>query len=170
MVRRPGDLCCSPKERDLAQMHQFTLKKTADIQQRIDAITLHFDKVEAKVTHADTFRQRNMNYALAIFAGLTALRVNLDTPASEYVVSVMLLAFSIIFCVWDRRWHRMKHGWDSTNKICYDRLVDLTNDPNQDLTFPRYNSLAEKDAEWTSWQPVVFYLLVAGSVLSFCIH
>jgi hypothetical protein len=151
-------------------MQQITLAKSADPQRRIDAIQLLVRKAEDKVIHADTFRQRNMNYALVVFAGLIGLRSNVHDATNQVVISTTLLVLSIVFCVWDRRWHRVKHGWDSTGKACYNCIVQLTNDPNQDVSFPAYDSKAEQGAEWRSWQPVVFYLLVAASVGSFFIH
>jgi len=153
-------------------MNKISLLKSACIKQRIDTIKILLNKAEMKVTHADTFRQRNMNYALVIFAGLIAMRVKLTDPNDQTLkiaISITLLILSLIFCVWDRRWHKIKHGWDNTAKICYRRIVDLTNNPDQDITFSRYNVKIAKSAEWDSLQPIVFYTLVIGSIASFFI-
>ncbi|MFO0945647.1 MAG: hypothetical protein U1D30_06845 [Planctomycetota bacterium] len=150
-----------------SEMTRFTLKKDADIGRRLDALKLVFDACVSKVMHCDKFRQQNMNYALALFAGLMAFRTKLDAP---WVISLTLFVLMIIFCVWDRRWHRTKHGWDSAANKCYTALVELTNNPDQDVTYCRYDTAAEADAEWTSWQPIVFYLLVAASAASFFVH
>jgi hypothetical protein len=64
----------------------------------------------------------------------------------------------------------IKHGWDSTSKICYEKLAALANDPDQDVVFPRFDIAGEQTAELGSWQPIVFYLLVLGSIASFIIH
>lgn len=153
----------------MKETKEIKLTKVADLEKRIQILTLLFNKAEAKVTHADTFRQRNMNYALAVFAGLIAIRLKLQGIGAQYILSVTLLILSGIFCIWDRKWHKTKHGWDSTSRNCYEKLVTLVNNPDQDVLFLRYDSAGEHTTEWTSWQPIVFYFLVLGSIASFFI-
>ena len=82
----------------------ITLKPTANLDKRVEVLTLLFEKAESKVTHADTYRQRNMNYSLVIFAGLIALGVKLSEYTAQSIVSATLLILMVIFCLWDRRW------------------------------------------------------------------
>ena len=149
-------------------MTEITLKASStNINQRIDLLTLLHDRAVEKVNHSDTFRQRNMNYALAIFAALVAVGVRLDGWLSHAIVSGTLFSLMVIFCVWDRRWHKTKHGWDHSSYEFYKKLRDIINDPNQDVSYQLYYVEGEPKAEWFSLQPIVFYFLIAASVVSF---
>ena len=148
-------------------MKEITLYGSSDPGRRIDLLTLLYNKAEAKVTHADTFRQRNMNYALVIFAGLIALGGKVEGTLPQIVVSITLFVLMLIFCVWDRRWHRTKHGWEYSGKLIYQKLSEVINDSAGDVTFPLYDKKGEETAEWFSLQPVVFYFLIAASLVSF---
>jgi hypothetical protein len=148
-------------------MSEITLSKSADKSVRIQVLTMLYEKAEGKVFHADTFRQRNMNYALAIFAGLIAAELKLGNQVPHYILSATLTILMTIFTVWDRRWHKTKHGWDATSRACYRNLAKLTNNSEQDVTFATYEAKGEGTAELGSWQPIVFYFLVVASVASF---
>lgn len=137
-------------------------------EQRIEILTLLFEKAESKITHADMYRQRNMNYSLIIFAGLITLGVKLPQQyLAQCILSTTLLILMLIFCIWDRRWHKIKHGWQSTSKEAYYNICELTNNPDKEIIMPLYKFESEKNAEYFSWQPIVFYFLVVGSALSF---
>jgi hypothetical protein len=143
------------------------LVKTADLKQRIDILTMLHEKAESRVLHSDTFRQRNMNYALVIFAGLVAAEIKLEKELPHYIISTILTTLMVIFAVWDRRWHRTKHGWEATSKSSYENLLKLVNDNNQNIEYETYEVAEEKTAEKTSWQPIVFYFLVGASISSY---
>jgi hypothetical protein len=144
------------------------LKSSKDPEKRIEILTLLFEKAESKVTHADMYRQRNMNYSLVIFAGLVALGIKLPQQyLAQCFVSATLLILMLIFCIWDRRWHRIKHGWQGTAKEAYCNICELSNNPEQEIVIPLYKADSERKAEYFSWQPIVFYFLVVGSALSF---
>ena len=149
------------------EVQKITLSKSADKSLRIQVITILHEKSEGKVFHADTFRQRNMNYALVIFAGLIAAEIKLGNEIPHYILSSTLTILMVIFAIWDRRWHMIKHGWDATAAAAYDNLAKLANNPEQDLTFFTFEKKGEKTAEWNSWQPIVFYFLVVASGASF---
>jgi len=144
-----------------------TLHKSANLAKRIEVLTLLFQKAETKVNHADMYRQRNMNYSLVIFAGLIGLGVNLPQYPAKAMISSTLLILMLIFCVWDRRWHRIKHGWQGTARDTYIKICEMTNNPEKDMTVILYKSKSEEKAEFFSWQPIVFYFLVIGAALSF---
>ena len=148
--------------------NSVTLKSSPNSEKRIETLTLLFEKAESKVTHADMYRQRNMNYSLIIFAGLIALGIKLPQQyLAQSIVSATLLILMLIFCIWDRRWHKIKHGWQSTAKEAYCNICELTNNPEQEIIMPLYKSKSERKAEYYSWQPIVFYFLVVCSALSF---
>jgi hypothetical protein len=150
-------------------MKTMILNKSASYESRIETLVLLYKKAEEKVTHADTFRQRNMNYALIIFAGFVAAGIKTSGTLAPYLLSSTLTIIMIIFSVWDRRWHRTKHGWDGTSLECYSKIIELTNNPNNDITFQTYYEEKEETAEWLSWQPIIFYFLVLASIGSFFI-
>jgi hypothetical protein len=146
---------------------QVVFRAAADASLRIQILTLLRDKAEEKVFHSDEFRQRNMNYALAIFAGIMAVEMKLGSELPHFVLSTILTSLMVIFTIWDRRWHKTKHGWDATSKATYKQIVCLSNDPNQEITVSTYVAEGERTTEWTSLQPIVFYFLVVASISSF---
>ena len=142
---------------------EITLKHSSDIKQRIDALKILLDKAESKVLHADKFRQNNMNYAVLIFSGLFAAA--LHWPGSSTILLIGQILTMLLFTAWDRKWHVTKHGWDNISKICYQNIINLTNEPNQDINFSRYNEEEANKAEWDSWQPLFYYFLLLGSLV-----
>ena len=107
--------------KDPIQIH-FT--KSANLQGRIDALRILYEKAESKVLHADQYRQKNLNYALLIFAGLFAIAVNAHTKPFSTIILIALTILMIIFTIWDRRWHRTKHGWDHVSDECYRNIIN----------------------------------------------
>ena len=150
-------------------MIEITLKGTSNPGQRIDLLTLLHSKAEEKVNHSDMFRQRNMNYALVIFAAFTTVGIKLDSHLSQALASLTLFTLIVIFCIWDRRWHKTKHGWEYSSQVFYEKMRDIINDPSQDVSYKLYYKEGEQTAEWFSLQPIVFYFLLAASVASFFI-
>jgi hypothetical protein len=67
----------------------------------------------------------------------------------------------LIFCLLDRRLHKMSHGWQGTGKRIALALAEAINDPSKDVSFPRYHSPAERTAQCSacnrrsrpSWRP-----------------
>jgi hypothetical protein len=146
---------------------KITLVKTISLDRRIDTLKLLYQKAEEKVFHADTFRQRNLNFALVIFAGLIAAGVKKESIIAPYLLSSVLTIIMFIFTFWDRKWHRTKHGWEGTSKICYSKIVDLINNPKINVDLDSYDEDAENNAEFFSWQPIVFYFLFLASLASY---
>jgi hypothetical protein len=110
-----------------------------------------------------------MNYALLIFAGLFGVGVGLDNMVYKLAISTAIVLLMCIFCLWDRRLHKISHGWQSSNKTYCEMSAEVINKPTKDISFPRYSTDNEKNAEWFSFQPVVFYALVLGGLLLFLI-
>jgi len=124
-------------------------------------------RAEDRVLHSDTFRQRNINFALVIFAGFIALGSRVHGQAAHLLTSGTLLALMTIFALWDRRWHKTKHGWQQTRNVLTSKVVKLANHPKKDVQFQLYCPDAEKTAEPFSFQPMIFYFLVLASLVSF---
>ncbi|KAF0145312.1 MAG: hypothetical protein FD156_1143 [Nitrospirae bacterium] len=143
------------------------LKGSADLGRRIELLAALYTKAEEKVNHSDMFRQRNMNYSMVIFGALMTVGIKLDDLLSRAIVSGTLFALTVIFCFWDRRWHKTKHGWDYSSSIYYKKMEEMVNEPNNDITYKLYYVEGERSAEWFSFQPVVFYFLIIASLTSF---
>lgn len=150
-------------------MTEYILHDKAKPKSKREVLVLKYHEAKAKVTHADTFRQRNMNYALIIFAGVYSLGFKYSESNNSIILSILLTTLMIIFCAWDRRWHKHKHGWSACAKNCYDNLVDLTNNESQEIKYLNFISgkKGSDSAEWTSFQPIVFYFLIVGAAASF---
>jgi len=148
-------------------MNEITLKSSSDISQRVELLTILYNKAGDNVHHSDTFRQRNMNYSLVIFGALMALGIKLEDLLSRSTVSGTLLTLMVIFCLWDRRWHKIKHGWDYSSRIFYKKMEEVVNEPSKDVTFKVYYIEGERFAERFSFQPIVFYFLIIASLTSF---
>ena len=150
-------------------MTEITLLGSSDIEHRINILSILFKQAEEKINHIDESRQRNMNYALVIFAGLFGLGIGLDNLAYQLYISTTILVVMLIFCFWDRRLHKISHGWQSTSRAFCSIIASVINCPDQDISFLHYQSDGEKSAEWKSFQPMIFYTLVLGGLISFFI-
>jgi hypothetical protein len=148
-------------------LKKFTLKGTSDLNQRIELLRILYNKAEEKVNHSDMFRQRNMNYSLVIFGALMTVGIKLNDLLSCAIVSGTLFVLTVIFCFWDRRWHKTKHGWDYSSRIWYKKMEEMVNAPTNDITYKRYYKEGEQSAELFSFQPIVFYFLIIASLTSF---
>ena len=140
-----------------------------NIDDRINLLRNLFDKAEIRILHSDSFRQRNMNFAMAIFAGLFAVGLKTEGLFIHISLSITLFLLMLSFTIWDRRWHKTKHGWQESRNVFRTKLVELVNQPDMDISFFPYYKEAEKKAELDSWQPLLFYGLTVGAAISFII-
>ena len=149
---------------------RILLKQEACLQDRLEVLKMLREKSEAKVLHADAFRQRNMQFALIAFPTLFGLGFTINSIFLKIMSSFILSLVLIFFTMWDRHWHKMKHGWDHTAEHAYLIFVELTNNPNQDFELEEYDTTYENTAELFSWQPKFFYLLTGISIISLAIN
>ena len=149
----PADLC---------------LSRSASVEKRIEVLKILQAKAESKVLNADKYRQTNLNYALIFFTGLFAISLKIDSKVFSIVFSSFQVVIMFVFMLWDRRWHETKHGWDKTSKKCYENIVKLINNKGQTIKFKAYEWELARDeqAEWDSYQPLFFYALILGSIIS----
>ena len=148
-------------------MRDITLLGSSDVEHRIDMLSLLFNQAQEKINHIDESRQRNMNYALVIFVGLVGLGIGLDNRVYQLFISAIISIVMFVFCLWDRRLHKISHGWQSSSFTFCRKIGEVINSPDQDITFPRYRADAEKRAECFSFRPMIFYALVLGGFISF---
>lgn len=138
-----------------------------NINQRITFLATLSNDAEKRVLHLGELRQKNLYYALIIFAGL--FTVSLSSPIKLYplLASLTLFMIMLVFCFLDRRWHKIGHGWRKTRNITVSALTEVLNDPTKTVTVPRYAKDGERNAEKFSLLPMIFYLLVVGSLFHF---
>lgn len=120
-----------------------------------------------KVNHLDSLRQRNMSIALVIFAVLSGFGTKSLGVLPSLFTALGLTILMGTFCLLDRRLHRMSHGWRDTGHGVLTALGQATNRPADIVEFSRYIGEAEDKAELWSLQPVLYYLLIVISGLSF---
>ena len=142
---------------------------SSDINHRIEFLTNLYNKAGEIMLHLDKLRQRNMNYALLIFGGLFGLGIKIDGLTSKVTLSSLITIIMIIFTLWDRQIHRYRHGWESTRSTFYRKIGEIINDHAIDLEIEQYRVSGEKKAEWISIQPIIFYFLILGGILSLAI-
>lgn len=120
---------------------------------------------EQKMTHISELRQRNLNYALVIFAALFTLTMKFPAELYSAFVAAVLLGIMIVFCMLDLRLHKFIHGWGRTKTEFMERVSDIINDPEADVTYQRYWPDGERTAELFALQPTIFYFLVFGGLV-----
>ena len=104
-------------------MLEYPLNGPRD-EQNIDAratfLTAWLNRLAQKGDHISELRQKNLNYALIIFAALFTVSMKFPMPSAKpysVCISLALLGIMIVFCVLDRRYHRYIHGWGETEKV-----------------------------------------------------
>lgn len=138
-----------------------------DNHQRVTVFPSLLDCAVKMLMHIDGLRQRNIAIALGIFAGLFGFGLKFAGTINAFYASLALTLLMGIFAVLDRRLHMFVHGWRQTRRQFIDCLAQAINDKSQAVSFARYRRDGERRAEWLSLQPVTYYLLVVGGVLSF---
>jgi len=136
---------------------------------RVTAVVTLIESAKAWTQHIDGLRQRNITIALAVFAGLFGFgRGHLGT-GKAVVTSVALAGLMLAFTLIDRKLHKLTHGWRESWWKLGDSLAEVVNGSGDAVKAPKYCVEAEKNAEWWSLQPVVYYCLVVGGGLSFLV-
>jgi len=134
--------------------------------ERVSVLLSLIEVAAAKEQHIDGLRQRNITIALAIFAGLFGFGLRSPGATNGYVLSGALALLMLVFAVLDRQLHMRSHGWRHTRWELTECAAQVINNPDQVVEFARYRKTGEKEAEWDSLQPVAYYLLVMGGLLS----
>lgn len=137
-------------------------EETENIKHRISFLTKELNGAEKKEIYIGELRQKNMNYALVVFAGLFAFGLSFPTKIFSLAASLSLFLIMLVFCLLDRRYHKFIHGWRKTEKIIEKVISEVINNPKQDVEFPRYAEEGEREAEKFHLQPIIYYFLVLG--------
>ena len=148
----------------------YTLKGSVEkenIERRISYLKLLFNNAANKEIHVTEIRQRNLNYALIIFAGLFSISWTLPLKTYSLSISFTLFLIMLVFCLIDRKYHKFIHGWRKSRKIFNDKINEIINNPTIEVSFPRYAKEAENEAEIFGLHPIISYLLVMGGLIRF---
>lgn len=137
----------------------------SNLQQRCEVLSDALKDAAQKGFHLSELRQKNLNYALLIFAGLFTFCLKFPTMPYTDIVSYALVALMALFCALDRRLHRFVHGWRETKKMLMMRITHVVSYPHYPICFRRYVREGEAKAEKFGLRPFVFYMLVLGSIL-----
>lgn len=149
-------------------MKEYTLngsEKDQNIDRRVNLLTALFDRADLKGNHISELRQKNLNYALIIFAGLFTFTMKFPSKLYSVFISAALLGIMIVFCLLDRRYHKFIHGWRKTKTMFMEKVADVINEPRKEVSFVRYLKEEEKTAEFRSLQPIIFYCLVFSGLV-----
>lgn len=150
-------------------MKEIVLSGSSDQKLRVDILSSLLTKAREKINHIDELRQRNLNYALIIFVGLFGIGMGVKNLEYKLFVSASIFLLMLIFASWDRRLHKINHGWRKTSSTLCQKICEIVNNPTQDISFRLYYKNGEKIAEWFGFLPVIFYALVLGSLISYFI-
>lgn len=149
---------------------EFTLngsKSPANIERRISLLTELMRHADQQSFHISELRQKNLNYALFIFAGLFTFNMKFRPEINSFLISFALFVIMIVFCILDRRYHRHIHGWRRTKMEFVNRINDIINAPSRAVVYRRYWNVGEKTAEPVAPIPVIYYFLILGAIFSF---
>ena len=137
------------------------------IDRRVNLLVSVLDEAVQRGKQISEFRQRNLNYALIIFAGILTFSMRFSesqTKPYTLLVSMALLGIMFVFWLLDGRCHKFIHGWRTTEKHLMEMISKVANDPGTDIWYRRYVKEGEKTAEPFARQRIIFYLLIAGAV------
>lgn len=137
----------------------------AALETKLAVLTTMFETTKEKGMEVAQLRQKNLNYALIIFAGISTFSFTV-VKGEWYSVCCCAALLVIMFCFakLDRKFHRYIHGWRETEKFFTTKMVQLINNPKQDIKFIRYIAKGEKKAEAKGHQPLITYSLVIGAL------
>lgn len=152
--------------RRINNMDEITLLGKSDTKCKFEFLHDLFDQSDKSLKHVSHRRQINMNYALVIFLGLLGFGLKDDELIIKLFSSISIIIIMSIFCFWDRRLHKSSHVLLATRDTFGILISQMINNPGQDITFSRYRDDSGKEAEWFSFQPIIYYLLILCGFLS----
>ena len=134
---------------------------------RLNFLSGLIDHCQTKVNHIDGLRQRNMSIALAIFAVLVGFGLRASGHLPAVFTASALFALTLTSCLLDRRLHKWSHGWRGTAHGMLTAAKNALNEPVEPISFERYRSTSEAEAELFSLLPILYYILVLLSGLAY---
>lgn len=139
-----------------------------NIQFRINYLSLLQSNAIDNNNHIDKLRQNYLNFALLIFAGLTGFGISLSNRIERLFIYIPIPLIMLIFCLLDRKLHKLGHGWSHLRKIFTKKISEVINNPKDDTFFYRWYLESEKQAKLFRLQPIIYYSLIScGIILNF---
>jgi hypothetical protein len=129
---------------------------------------------QEKVRHLDQLRQRNLNYSFLLFGGLFGVSVTLSESYMQSAVFASLVLLMVLLGLYDRKMHKVSHGWRRTQEWHAHIVNDVIQEPLRDANEAKlpeptkvrtYYVEGEADAEWWSVIPILYYVLTTAAVI-----
>lgn len=148
-------------------MYHTVLSKELDKDDKMKILCQVYNVIEQMIMHFDTLRQRNLNIAVVIFAGLFGLAVKLGSDVNQAVIPLAIMSIMLIFFLIDRKYHVYSHGFQGPSYQLIHKMAEVNSENT--IEFDKYDCECAKTAEWFSLQAIVYYFLIAAAVLSYFI-
>jgi len=145
--------------------NKITLPTSLQPEEKLRIISEVYRQIEAMIMHFDSLRQRNLNFALIIFAGLFGLGAKVAGTINLLFISVPLTILMIIFLLIDRKFHEYSHGFQGSSYTLIHKMSEIRN--AGDLVFEKYDYDFAKKAEWTSLQCIIYFSLIVGGIIAY---
>jgi len=149
------------------EMNHIVLPKALSKDDKMKILCQVYNVVEQMIMHFDTLRQRNLNLAVVIFAGLCGLAVKLGSDVNQEVIPLAIMGIMLIFFLIDRKYHVYSHGFQGSSYQLIHKMAEVYN--GNAIEFDKYDYSYAKTAEWFSLQAIVYYFLIAAAALSYFI-
>jgi hypothetical protein len=145
----------------------ITLTALLDDKYKIDILSTVYSKTEEMIMHYDNLRQRNLNIALIIFAGLFGLGIKTEPKNYQVLISIAIILLMLIFFRIDRKFHTRTHGFrGSTFKLLH-KIGKIRE--GEEIKFEKFDDEYAKKAEWKSMHTVIYYFLIIGGIATYFI-
>lgn len=146
-------------------MNEIILPTSLEPEEKLRIISDVYRQIEEMVMHLDSLRQRNLNFALIVFAGLFGLGAKVANTINLLFISIPLTILMLIFLLIDRKFHVYNHGFQGSSYKLIHKMSEIRN--KGELVFEKYDYDFAKKAEWTSLQCIIYFSLIAGGIISY---
>ena len=146
-------------------MNKTILPTSLEPEEKLRIISDVYRKIEDMIMHIDSLRQRNLNLALIIFAGLFGFGAKVVNTINPLFISVTLTILMLIFLLIDRKFHVYSHGFQGASYTLIHKMSEIRN--GEDVVFEKYDFNFAKTAEWASLQCIIHFSLIAGGLISY---
>lgn len=164
-LRRRVNIYTTGYNDEMIKLNHITLSSTLGKDEKLKILSQVYNKIEEMIMHFDNLRQRNLNFALVVFAGLFGLSVKIGTNTNQFLIPAVITAIMFIFLRIDRKYHIYSHGFQWTSYFLIHKMGEVDN--GRDIKFDKYNYKFSKTAELLSLQSVIYYCLIIGGILAY---
>lgn len=144
--------------------NEFSFPESLETEQKLKILTEIYNKSEETVMHFDNLRQRNLNLALIIFAGLFGLGIKVDIKEYQFILSIAITFLMIIFFIIDYKFHKRTHGFRGAANKLIKNMSEIEN--MTEVKFQNYDNNYANKAELNSLHSIIYYALILGGLLT----